>query len=118
MKTLNEKRITDNIRLTNTQKKVMAIILSSPTEKLAADAISSGRSILVARDLLMKMGLIEYRDGSATVTEDGKDLLRSINIIDDSDMLTPAGEEAAQYGEEPHTTESLMTQIDAASRLV
>ena len=120
MAKLIEKRIVATVRLTNNQKAVMTKIVAAPTEKVAADEISSGRELVTARDMLVKMGLIEFRDGYAALTTDGTKILKDSNLVDDMDALTDEGQKHAATGEEPVEPtigESLLVQINNASKL-
>lgn len=112
MNLVNEKRTLTTVRLTDNQKKVMTRIVSAPTEKLAAETISKGRQLVTARDILDKLGMIEFRDGSATLTSDGEQLLKDYNLIDDMGELTDEGSEFAfDEEDQPIATESLLKTI-------
>lgn len=91
MGTLKE-RFIQNIKLTDHQKEVIAKIVSAPTEKVAANDISQGRNLVGARDLLVQLGLIEFKDNeSARLTDKGRTVATEENIIDDSGALTDDG---------------------------
>jgi len=112
MDIINEKRTLTTVRLTSNQKKAMTRIVASATEKVAAEEVSKGRGLVAARDLLVKLGMIEYRDGYAALTTDGEQLLKDSNLIDDMGSLTEEGNKFAyEEGEEPMATESLIKQI-------
>ena len=113
MDLINEKRTLTTVRLTDNQKKVMTTILSSATEKLAADNISKGRQVVTARDILIKLGLIEYRDGFAAVTPEGEQLLKDSGLIDDMGQLTDEGSKFAYEDEDEFPTESLIRQVNS-----
>jgi hypothetical protein len=119
MNILNEKRTLTTIRLTDNQKKVMTRIVASATEVLAAEEISKGRQLVTARDLLVKLGLIEFHAGSATLTPEGEKIMKDTNLTDDMGELTEDGNKFAyEEGKEPMATESLIktlnTQINEA----
>lgn len=112
MNILNEKRTFTTVRLTENQKKVMTRIVASATEVLAAEEISKGRGLVAARDLLVKLGLIEFRDGSATITSSGEKIMKDTNLTDDMGELTEEGNKFAyEEGNQPMATESLIKQI-------
>ena len=94
---MNLKERTVNIsRLTQNQQKVMAKILAAPTPLVAFSEISSGPNLIAARDILQKLGLIDFKeDESAEVTDTGMQILRSLNIVDDMDELTDEGRNMA-----------------------
>jgi hypothetical protein len=120
MNILNEKRTLTTIRLTDNQKKVMTRIVASATEVLAAEEISKGRQLVTARDLLVKLGLIEFRDGYAALTPEGEKIMKDTNLTDDMGELTDDGNKFAyEEGKEPMATESLIktlnTQINEAA---
>jgi hypothetical protein len=114
MNIINEKRTMKTVRLTDNQKRVMTMIISSATEKLAAENISAGRQLITARDILAKLGLIEFRDGYAALTPEGEKLLKDYNLIDEMGELTDEGIKFG-YKEEDlanATTESLIQQVN------
>lgn len=93
---LPEKQILTTIRLSGTQKAVLTKIIASSTEEQAYEQISDGRNLVAARDILKKLGLIEFEEGSATVTDTGKQVMKDENLLDDSDQLTDEGQQFAQ----------------------
>ena len=113
MNLINEKRTLTTVRLTDNQKKVMTMILSSATEKLAAENISAGRQLITARDILSKLGLIEFRDGYAALTPEGEKLLKDYNLIDDMGELSDEGSKFAYGDEDQVATESLIKQVNS-----
>jgi len=113
MNIINEKRTLTTVRLTNNQKKVMTRIIAAATEKVAAEEVSKGRGLVAARDLLVKLGMIEYRDGYAALTTDGEQVLKDSNLIDDMGSLTEEGNKFAyEEGQEPMATESLIKSVN------
>lgn len=82
-----------NIRLSDIQKEVMATVQASPNETVAAEEIlNGGQNYVGAKDVLVKLGLLNFYDNQATITDDGKDMMRKLNLIDDSDQLTDEGQ--------------------------
>ena len=112
MNIINEKRTFNTIRLTDAQKEVLTKVHASATEKLAAEAISTGRKMITARDILAKLGMIEYRDGYAAITPDGEQIMKDYNLTDEMGELTSDGSEFAFDEEQP--MESLLKQINTS----
>ncbi len=113
---LYEKRV-ETLQLTSNQKAVLAKIVAAPTPKVAAQEISGDRGIVAARDLLIKLGLITFGEGSmAALTASGKKMAVDDDIIDDTGALTPEGKELAAEKNEQPATESykLIKQITEA----
>ena len=118
MRILDEKRVLSTVRLTENQKKVMTRIVASATEKLAAEEISKGRNLVAARDMLVKLGMIEFREGHAALTSDGEQVMKDSNLIDDMGSLTEEGNKFAyEEGQEPMATESLIKQVNEDIKL-
>lgn len=69
-------------RPTETQKQVIRNILSAPTPMIAASNISNSMQLRTARDMLAKLGFIEFTDSSAELTDLGSQLAADENIID------------------------------------
>lgn len=118
MISLFEKRL-ESIRLTTNQKKVMTRILAAPTEQVAAEQASKGRNLVAARDMLSKLGMIAFEEHRASVTDDGMEVMKRENLIDDMGELTEDGNEFAyDPGEAPPvsgTLESLMPRINESA---
>lgn len=103
MSTLKEKFI-NSLVLTLNQKTVMAKIAAAPTEKVAAEDISRGANLVSARDMLVRMGLITFKDAtSATLTDKGRQIAQDENIMDASGGLTDKGRKLVGGGG-PETT--------------
>lgn len=90
MNKLNEKRI-DTVRLTNSQKKLMARVLNAPTPQRKSDEAANGEEMVLARKTLVKLGLLSYNLSAAKVTSDGKVVMRNANLIDENGDLTKEG---------------------------
>jgi hypothetical protein len=102
MTTLNEKRVLTTIHLTDTQKKILALIDQAPSDAAAGMAVSTDRQVAANRDTLVDLGLITYSDGRATITDKGREIMSDENVSG-ADVETP-GEEAPA---EPSAFESL-----------
>lgn len=92
---LFEVQIAEVVRPNNNQKRILAKIAASPTSSVAANEISTGQNIVVARDTLMKMGLITMNNNSAEMTERGRQVAQEENILDAEGNLTQAGKQWA-----------------------
>lgn len=86
-----------SIRLTDNMKKVMTKIIAAPTPEVAAMEISRGQNLVAARDILARLGMIDYddHDNTASVTDTGLETLKHENLVDDSGQLTPDGQQIA-----------------------
>jgi len=90
MKKLKEQEISlTSINLTNSQKKVLIHIKHAPTEKVAGAQVSKGAKFVNARDYLKKLGLVDYENGLASLTEDGEEMMKQEGLTDDGGELTP-----------------------------
>ena len=79
----------DSSRLSDSQKAVLAIIALSPSPVVAASTIEQRDNLVMARNLLMKIGAVEAIDGqSAQLTPKGEQLAQDQNIIDDAGEVT------------------------------
>lgn len=97
-----------SFRPTTSQKQVIATILSAPTPKVAATAISSKPNLKTARNLLGQLGLITFTDGAATVTDKGMALARDEGIADEGGQLTDVGQQLV--GNQPQNQTNSMGQ--------
>lgn len=104
MDRVDETRVITNLRLTDFQKKVLTKVHVSPTETVAGEEISQSRNLVAARRLLVRLGLVNYIDGKATVTDDGMRVMREENLIDEMGELTDEGRKYA-FDEEDQQTE-------------
>lgn len=98
---LTEKRI-QNVKLTDTQKKVLGKLKVAKTDRLGFDDISQGRQIIAARDLLKKLGLITFDEAKATagITDDGEQVMKDTGLTDNSGQLTDEGNKFAYDDED------------------
>lgn len=84
-------RIMSAIHPTQNQKRVLAIIAGSANAKVAGEQITGDANLVSARNLMMKLGLITFSNGEATLTDKGQQTAKEENITDDSGQLTDAG---------------------------
>lgn len=96
---LSEKRILTNIRLTTHQKMVLAKIINAQTDHIAGEEVSNGRKIVAARNVLMKLGLVNFNNGRASLTNKGMQAARDEGLIDETGNLTDEGKKYAFAGE-------------------
>lgn len=114
MNRVDETRVITNLRLTDFQKKVLTKVVASPTETVAGEEISQSRNLVAARRLLVRLGLVNYVDGKATVTDSGMRVMREENLIDEMGELTDEGRKYA-FDEEDQQTQSAETPPAAPS---
>jgi hypothetical protein len=100
MKTLTERQILSNIHLSDNQKIVMTKIIAAGSPQIAYETVSTGQNIIVARDTLIKLGLLQLAESTVEITEDGMTIMRDANLLDEGDQLTEEGQKYA-YVEDP-----------------
>lgn len=88
-------RMLNTVRLTTTQKRVIAKIVNAATPKLASEAISTSENLIAARNLLVKLNIIDIINDEATLTQGGIALAQDEDIADAEGGLTQNGEELA-----------------------
>jgi len=70
------------------------------TDKVAGEEISRDANMVAARDVLIKLGYINYNRGRASLTPTGEQLARDEGIWDEMGQLTPQGEEHSRGEDE------------------
>jgi len=91
-----EKRVLTNVRLTDYQMKVLAMIIASPEGIAPDEDISKGPNLTSARTMLTKLGLITHDgDNKYSVSETGMKVAKDENLVDDMGELTELGNEKA-----------------------
>lgn len=101
-------RILNTFRPTTIQKQVIAKIAAAATPTVAGDSVSSGANTVSARDTLVKLGIITFEAGEATLTDLGTQIATAENIVDETGGLTQVGQSLAGAKETqqvPTTTE-------------
>lgn len=88
-------RIMSAVHPTTNQKRVLAKIVAAPTATVAAEEISKDANIVSARNMLMKLGMINFANNEASLTQQGTQVATEENIIDQGGQLTPQGQELA-----------------------
>lgn len=86
--------------LTTAQKEVLAKVAQAPTPTVALSEISEGRKLVTARDILDKLGLIEYDENEANITDEGWELMIDLNLADATGELTDEGQSYANENDE------------------
>lgn len=86
--------------LTDAQKQVMTKLAKAPTPTVALTEISDGRKLVAARDMLDKLDLIDFDENEAEITDQGWDLMRDLNLVDEAGELTDEGIGYASEGED------------------
>lgn len=84
-------RLLSTIHPSTTQRKVLAIIASAATPKLAVANLNVSQNLIAARDILAKLGIITFDQSQAALTSAGHQLAVDENIIDQSGQLTDDG---------------------------
>jgi predicted transcriptional regulator len=94
MKSLKE-ILTERLELDNTDKAIIVLMHVSSSPELAYSVATGARNAVTARKKLEQNGFIRVNDSTrtATLTNTGSDILRSQNLIDDSNELTDRGQE-------------------------
>jgi hypothetical protein len=98
MDTINEVKILTNVRLSETQKFILAkLVLPESTPHSVYSQITTNKNIVVDRDTLAELGLLYVDDDAeeAEITDEGKEALENANLIDPTGVLTPEGEKYA-----------------------
>ena len=89
-----------NLNLDNTQKAIIASMAIAPTPQMAYGVVTGARNAVSARKQLERARLIRVDDENrrAELTQDGRDVLTSENLLDDMGELTDRGQElVARY---------------------
>lgn len=109
-----EDRVNAILRPTRHQKEVLAKIRGAATPETAAANVSQDAHLVAARDLLVKLGLIEVQDGQASITPRGEEVMRNQNLIDETGQLTPEAQQMVSGAKEAQPTqESLLRTINS-----
>lgn len=91
------------LNLNNAQKGIIASMAIAPTPQMAYGVVTGARNAVAEKRTLQAAGYIRVNDTEKTaeLTDEGKDVLTSENLLDDTDQLTDRGEElVAQYRED------------------
>jgi hypothetical protein len=102
---LNEIRILSGIHPTDNQKRVLAIIIASPSPKVANEELTGDENLMAARNILMKLGVVTVVAGAAELTDKGTQIAQDERITDETGQLTDLGNELAFGAERPQPGE-------------
>ena len=91
---------------------VLSKTKGAPTPQVAASEISKDQKLMVARDMLVRLGMLQLGDNQATVTSQGEEVMRNQNLIDDSGALTPEGETYAGGGQASAQPKKLIPSLN------
>lgn len=92
------------LRPTTNQLTVLATIVANQDHPArAASEISANENLIAARNMLMKLNVIQYSANNAALTEKGQQIAKEQNITDEGGQLTDEGNKlvAAITGEQP-----------------
>lgn len=112
MSSLREKQTLHSVRLSDIQKEVLARVHAAPNEQVAADEIlDGGQNYVGAKNILVRLDLINFHDNEASVTDEGEEVMKRANLIDDQGQLTDEGQRYA-YDEEDQPQQDQPDQPD------
>ncbi len=99
------------------QKIVLSKTKAAATPQVAASEISKDRHLVTARNMLVRLGLLALGDNKAIVTQQGEEVMKAQNLIDETGSLTPEGQKHASGDEKPQAQqqnpmESLLQTIN------
>lgn len=83
--------VSNDYMLSDYQKEVLLLIALSATPRQAYDSTVGNDNIVTARNLLIKLGFVNYSNNQLMLTDTGQDALISFNLIDDTGQPTPEG---------------------------
>lgn len=80
------------IRLSDNQKRVLVRVSQAPTGLLGATEAGRDDKLATSRDMLVKLGLLDYDGGEATVNDEGMEVMQDEGLVDESGELTEEGQ--------------------------
>lgn len=80
-----------NVLLNITQKGILAACAVSQTPQLAFEATNGSEPLVVQRNQLQKLGLVELGQGTLSLTQTGRQALVTNNLTDETGELTADG---------------------------
>lgn len=105
-------RILTTIHLNDIQKEVLAKTKAAPTPQVAFEEIAGkperiDDNFASARDALVDLGLLTQGEGALEVTDEGLEVMKDENIVDDMGNFTEEGDELVgrERGKEPAVTQ-------------
>lgn len=98
-----EKQMLTNVRLTDAQKEVLCkLYMNRDTPQVGMEDISNAenaRNLIAARDLLVKLDLLDETEEGYVPSDKGVDVMQDFNLVDEGGELTDTGEEFAYKGQ-------------------
>jgi hypothetical protein len=85
------------VLLTHIQKGVLAVIYNSPTPQMAFQSTIGDESLVLARNLLERLGLVKVTNNQAILTPDGELAVRANNLVDETGKLSDDGAEVVDW---------------------
>ena len=79
------------VMLTATQKGILAILYNTPTPEAAFETTNGLPSLVTARNLLERLGLIRVGGNRAALTDAGQQAVVANNIVDETGQITDEG---------------------------
>lgn len=97
---IDERQIIKQLNFTEAQKAVLSKIINSQNPKAAGSAITSDRKMIVARDFLIRLGIINHdpATGAISITNGGQLAMIDAGLTDESGRLTDVGNKYANVG--------------------
>jgi len=93
MNLINELVNPNSVTLTSTQLGILATIEDAPTAEVAHERISGTLNLIIARNMLVDLNLITLSENKVALTDAGKTVSKSYNIVDETGGLTDRGQE-------------------------
>lgn len=79
--------------LTRLQRELLVKVYTSATPTVAFEIANSNQNNRANKDILIRLGILEERDGEVIVTENGEQIARDEDLIDDEGGVSPLGQE-------------------------
>jgi len=97
-------RILHSVNLSEIQSKLLLVVKIAETPEMAFEELSkqapeTSGNIAGARDVLIKLGMIEVTDNQVLVTSKGEEIMRDEYLIDEMGEPTEKGEALLQTGQ-------------------
>lgn len=96
----------NTLKLTTSQKQLLVRIFTSPTPELAKAETEFGEKNIAATEILKDLNLIEVDDETASVSSDGKEVMKKQGLLDDNDQLSSEAEQF-KAGDNENETDDL-----------
>lgn len=93
---MNEVRVLTNVRLSETQKIILARVVSADNPHVGYESINEGRNLVASSKELAQLGLLQINQGEANITDKGNEVLINEGLIDETGELTEEGQKYAE----------------------